>query len=42
MNKKILLVLLVLIVLIVSVFIWVFEREPQDKSVEIETKIYFF
>jgi len=42
MNKKILLVLLVLIVLIVSVFIWVFEREPQDKSDEIETKYTSF
>ena len=42
MNKKILLVLLVLIVLIVSVFIWVFEREPQDKSVESETKYTSF
>jgi len=39
MNKKILLVLLVLIV---GIFFWVFEREPQDKSVESEIKYTSF
>jgi hypothetical protein len=42
MFKKIVLILLVLIVLIVSIFIWVFEGEPQEELVESEIKYTSF